>query len=196
MPHGSGLAQGNSSSARVSIGMTSESSWDPPSEDSEKSQGPGGQSGPGFAYGGQTGADYAFHQEDDNEDDKDSVTDPPVMDRTYARLVNFILDRFAHSLPSTSAHVPPRCELEDYFAVSDPPPATRQNLTVYPRVAELVNSSAERASRLARESRPPHRVVPLRRKMFYIGDNPDYCNARYINPDFARISKTKNILKT
>ena len=32
--------------------------------------------------------------------------------------------------------------------------------------------------------------------MFYIRDNPDYCNARYINPDFARISKTKNILKT
>ena len=80
--------------------------------------------------------------------------------------------------------------------MSDPPAATKQNLTVYPRVAELVDSSAERASHLARESRPLHRVVPLRRKMFYIGDNPDYCNARYINPDFARISKTKNILKT
>ena len=101
------------------------------------------------------------------------------MDRTYARLVNFIHDRFAHSRPSTSAHVPPRCDFEDYFAVSDPPPATRQNLTVYPRVAELVDSSAERASRLARESRPLHRVVLLRRKMFYIRDNPDYCNARY-----------------
>ena len=92
--------------------------------------------------------------------------------------------------------MPPRCEFEDYFAVSDPLPASRQNLTVYPRVAELVNSSAERASRLARESRPLHRVVPLRQKMFYIRDNPDYCNACYINPDFAHISKTKNILKT
>ena len=122
--------------------------------------------------------------------------DPPVMDSTYARLVNFIHDRFAHSHPSTFTYVPLRCEFKDYFAVSDPPAATRQNLTVYPRVAELVDSSAERASLLSRESRPLHRVVPLRRKMFYIGDNPDYCNARYINPDFARISKTKNILKT
>ena len=195
VPYGSGLAQGGVSSARVNLGVTSESSRDPPPEDSERSQGPGGQSGQGFGSGFQTGSDYAFHQGDD-EDDRDSVADPPVMDRTYARLVSFIHDRFAHSRPSTAVHVPPRCEFEDYFAVSDPPAATRQNLTVYPRVAELVDSSAERASRLARESRPLHRVVPLRRKMFYIGDNPDYCNARYLNPNFARISKTKNILKT
>ena len=84
------------------------------------------------------------------------------MDRTYARLVNFIHDRFALSHTSTSAHVPPQCDFEDYFAVSDPPPFTRQNLMVYPRVAELVDSSADRASRLARESRPLHCVVPLR----------------------------------
>ena len=191
--YGSGLAQG-SASARVSLGVTSESSRVPP-EDSERPQGPGGQSGQGVGSGIQTGSYYAFHQEYD-DDDRDSVADPPVIDRTYARLVSFIHDRFTNSQSSTSAHVPPRCEFEDYFAVSDPPAATRQNLTVYPRVAELVDSSAERASRLARESRPLHLVVPLRRKMFYIGDNPDYCNAHYLNPDFARISKTKNILKT
>ena len=39
---------------------------------------------------------------------------------------------------------------------------------VYPRVAEIIDSSAERASRLARESRPLHRVVPLRRKMYFV----------------------------
>ena len=32
--------------------------------------------------------------------------------------------------------------------------------------------------------------------MFFVGDNPDFCNARFVNPDFARISKHKNILKT
>ena len=32
--------------------------------------------------------------------------------------------------------------------------------------------------------------------MFYVGDDPDYCSARFLNPDFARISKSKNILKT
>ena len=32
--------------------------------------------------------------------------------------------------------------------------------------------------------------------MFYVGDDPDYCSARFLNPDFSRISKSKNILKT
>ena len=72
----------------------------------------------------------------------------------------------------------------------------RHNLTVYPRVAEIVDSSTERASRLARESRPLHRVVPLRRKMFFVGNKPDYCNVCFVNPDFSRISKHKTIFKT
>ena len=32
--------------------------------------------------------------------------------------------------------------------------------------------------------------------MFYVGYEPDYCSARFLNPDFSRISKNKNILKT
>ena len=72
----------------------------------------------------------------------------------------------------------------------------QNNLKVYPRVAELVSTSADRASRLARESRALHQVVPLKRKMFYVGDEPYYCTACFLNPDFSRISKTKNILKT
>ena len=61
----------------------------------------------------------------------------------------------------------------------------RRNLTVYPRVAEIVNSSTERASRLATLSRPLHRVVPLRRKMFFVGHKPDYYNAKFVNLDFS-----------
>ena len=32
--------------------------------------------------------------------------------------------------------------------------------------------------------------------MFFVGDKPDFCNAQYVNPDFAHISKNKTILKT
>ena len=85
--------------------------------------------------------------------------------------------------------------LKIFFAVFDPPSAARHNLSVYPRVAEIVDSSAERASRLARESRPLHRVVSLRRKMCFVGDKPNYCSARFVNPDFYRISKHKTSLK-
>ena len=66
---------------------------------------------------------------------------------------------------------------------------SRQNLTVYPRVSEIIDSIAERASRLARESHPLHCVVPLKRK-------PDFCNALFVNPDFSCISKNKTILKS
>ena len=69
-------------------------------------------------------------------------------------------------------------------------------ITFYPRVSELVNASSDRASHLARESRPLHRVVPLRRRTFHVGDQPDYCAARFLNPDFRRISKQKTIFKS
>ena len=188
MPHGSGLAQNFSGSARHELGAEAAASRDPPPVDGESSQRPGGQSSSGFSYGGQAETESVFHPEDDDDEDREGIVDPPVLDRTYARLVDFIYNRFAHSQPSASAQLPPRCEFEDFFAVSDPPSASRQNLTVYPRVAEIIDSSAERAFRLARESRPLHRVVPLRRKMFLWGDKPDICNTRYVNPDFARVS--------
>ena len=188
VPHESHLVQGRS---RASVGKTFAASRDPPVEDSDSPQGQGSQRDPGFANMGQSGSDYEYHH-----DDKESVADPPPLDKTYARLVNFIHNRFPHSQPSTAAHVPPRCEFEEFFSVNDPAPSTKQNLKVYPRVAELVSASADRASRLARESRALHRALPLKRKMFYVGDEPDYCSACYLNPEISRISKTKNIVKT
>ena len=107
VPHGSGLAQGVSDSAMHSLGSAAESSRGPPPEDGEKSQRPGVQSGPGFSYGCQTETDFAFHLEEEDDEVKDSIADPPVIDRTYARLVNFIYDWFSHSWPSSSAHMPP-----------------------------------------------------------------------------------------
>ena len=193
MPHESHFVQDMS---RASVGKASAASRDPLVEDSDSPQGQVSQRDPGFANMGQSGADYEYHDDDEEEDNKEFVADPPPLDKTYARLVNFIHNRFPHSQPSTAAHVPPRCEFEEFFSVNDPALSTKQSLKVYPRVAELVSASADRASRLARESRALHRVVPLKRKMFYVGDEPDYCSARYLNPDFSRISKTKNIVKT
>ena len=94
VPHGSGLVQGISSSARHELGAEAETFRGPPPEDGDKSQRPGVQSGPRIGYGFQTDTDFAFHPEDEEDDDKDSIADPPVLDRTYARLVNFIYDRF------------------------------------------------------------------------------------------------------
>ena len=196
VPHGSGLAHHGVDSRSQGLGTGAGSSRDPPPEGGESSQDPGDHANFGAGASSQAAPEGKYHPDDDDEDDRESVGDPPAPDKTYVKLIDFIYNRFTHSKPSASAHVPPRCEFESYFSVSEPPSASRQFLTVYPRVAEIVDASADRAARLARESRPLHRVVPLRRKLFNVGDRPDFCNARYVNPDFSRISQNKNILKS
>ena len=190
VPHESGLA-----SASRNLDETPETVRHPPSGDTGKPQGHS-QRAPEFAKESQSGAGFDSQHEEDDDEDRESVTEILPLDKAYTRLVQYIYDRFPHSRPSSAPHLPPRCEFEEFFATSDVTPATKQNLLIYPRVSELVDSSADRASRLARESRPLHRLVPLRRRMFHVGDQPDYCAARFLNPDFSRISKHKTILKS
>ena len=59
-----------------------------------------------------------------------------------------------------------------------------------------LESCADRALRFAREARPLHRVVPLKRRTFHVGDQPDFCAARFLNPDFSRITIQKTIVKS
>ena len=190
VPHESGLA-----SARHNLDETPETVRHPPSGDTGKPQ-DHSQRAPGFSKESQSGAGFESQHEEDDEDDRDSVSEIPPPDKAYTRLVQYIYDRFPHSRPSSAPRLPLQCEFEEFFATSDVTPATKQNLLLYPRVSELVDASADRASRLARESCPLHRVVPLKCRMFHIGDQPDYCAARYLNPDFSRISKNKSILKS
>ena len=190
VPHESGLA-----SASRNLDETPETVRHHPLGDTGKPQGHS-QRAPEFAKESQSGAGFDSQHEEDDDEDRESVTEIPPLDKAYTRLVQYIYDRFPHSRPSSAPHLPPRCEFEEFFATSDVTPATKQNLLIYPRVSELVDASSDRASRLARESRPLHRVVPLRRRMFHVGDQPDYCAARFLNPDFSRISKHKTILKS
>ena len=174
VPHGSGLAHHDV--APRSQGLGAGSSRDPSLEGGESSQYPGAQSSFRAGPSGQAGPEGSYHQDDDDDDDRDSVGEPPAQDKVYVKVIDFIYNRFSHSKPSASAHVPPRCEFESYFSVSDPPSASRQFLMVYPRVAEIIDTSADRAARLARESCPLHRVVPLRRRLFNVGDQPTLNN--------------------
>ena len=112
VPHGSGLAQNFSGSARHGLGSEAAAS---PLEGGESSQRPGGQSSSGFSYGVQAETESVFHLKDDDDEDRESVANPPVLDKTYARLVAFIYNRFAHSRPSAPAHLPPRCKFERLF---------------------------------------------------------------------------------
>ena len=148
--HGSGLAHHGSDSMSQGLGAGAGSSRDPPPEGGESSQDPGAHSSFRAGPSSQAGPEDSYHPDDDDEDDRESVGEPPAHDKVYAKLIDFIYNSFTHSKPSASAHVLPRCEFESYFSVSDPPSVSRQFLTVYPRVAEIVDASADRAARLAR----------------------------------------------
>ena len=74
--------------------------------------------------------------------------------------------------------------------------SAKPTLTLYLRVDEILGSCADRAAWFAKESKPLHRVLPFKRKSAPVGDKPDFCVARYVNPDFSRISKQKTILKS
>ena len=188
MPRESGLA-----SASGDMDETPETVQHPPGDTGEPH---GSQRAPEFTRQRQSGAGFESQHEDEDDDDRESVTEISSPDKAYNRLMYYIYDRFPHSQPTSAPHLPPRCEFEEFFATSEVTSSTKPNLLIYPRVSELVDASADRASCLARESRPLHRVVPLRRKMFHVGDQPDYCAARFLNPDFFRISKQKTILKS
>ena len=187
VPHEDDLA-----SARV-IDETPETVRHPPGDAAEPQ---GGQRPSAFIKQRQAGAGFDSQTDDDDDDDRESIADTTPADRAYNRLVHYIYDRFPHSQPAAAPHMPPRCEFEEFFATSEASSSAKPKLVLYPQVNEILESCADRASRFARESKPLHRVVPLRRRTFHVGDQPDFCAARFVNPDFSRISKHKTILRS
>ena len=128
-------------------------------------------------------------------EDREHAAELPL-DRAFARLVDYIYERFPHSKPQSAAPSAPWCEYETYFAVVDPPEPARKFMRLYPRVSEIQTQVHDYAANLSRESRPLFRVLPSRRRAFSIGDEPDFCRQRFINSDFARICRSKSVAKS
>ena len=99
-------------------------------------------------------------------------------------------DKFVESRPLSDSLAPPRCDFESYFSISEPQSSVCPRLRIYPHVNELVAQSSEQATKLARESKLLSKVIPLRRKVFPVADQPDYASPHFLNPDFTRISAT------
>ena len=49
---------------------------------------------------------------------------------------------------------------------------------------------------ICKRAKPLHRVLPFKRKASPVGDQPDFCLARYVNTDFSRISRQMKILRS
>ena len=137
---------------------------------------------------------FVQEPEDEDEDNLESVNDFPV-DKTFNRLVTFIYEQYPDSRPLSNSAVYPQCEFESFFATSDPQSAVRPKLRWYPRVQEIVTKTQERAHQLAREGKSAQKVISLRRRLFPVADEQDYAAPKWLNPDFARLTRIKTIPK-
>ena len=88
--HGSGLAHHGVDSRSQGLGAGAGSSRDPPPEGGESSQDPGDHANLGAGASSQAAPEGSYHPDDDDEDDRESVGDPPAPDKTYVKLIDFI----------------------------------------------------------------------------------------------------------
>ena len=200
MPCGSGITHTSSVSdteVRSELGADVAQSQDSLREDPDVAQDPQASSGHRVSFAS-SGPEIhgAREPEDDEEDDRDSFYEPQAVDKTLNRLFHYVYDKFLESRPLSDSLAPPLCEFESFISVAEPQSAARLRLCIYPRVNELVADTSERASKLACESKLLSRIIPLRRNVFPVADQPDYSSPRFLNPDFARISNKKNIAKS
>ena len=82
---------------------------------------------------------------------RDSEADGAQSDKTYVRLMHYIHDRFPHSVPASAPREHPRCEFEEFFSISEVTSSAKPILTLYPRVDEILDSCADRATRFAKK---------------------------------------------
>ena len=119
------------------------------------------------------------------------MCEPQVVDKTLNRLFHYIHDNCDESRPLSDSSVPPRCDFESYFAISEPQSLARPRMGVYPRAQSCWRRVNELAS-----LKPLFKVIPLQRKVSPVAEAPDFAAPQFLNPDFARISNNKNIPKT
>ena len=126
----------------------------------------------------------------------ETVGEAPIVDKTLNRWLSYVHDQYELSRPLADPAVSPWFEFEDYFVVAEPQSSLRPKLWIYPCVTELMTASKERAAKCAWESKPLHKVIPMRRRGFPVADEPDISAPRWLNPDFARIANHKALPKT
>ena len=117
----------------------------PPGFQEDLSSVPSGSGGNSGGREHRVDDDEDVDDDDDDLEDKESVAGA-LADGYFARLVDYIYDRFPHSKPHTAASVKPHCEYEEFFFVSDPPDPARKFMKLYPRVSEIQSTSSERAA--------------------------------------------------
>ena len=160
---------------RSAVGAGSEQPQESLRGDVEAAQAPGASSKPRVSFVAPgAGVSVTQELEDEEDDDRDSVFESQVVDKTYSRLVQYVYDNYDESRPLSDPSAPPCCDFESYFAVAEPHFLTLPQMRIYSRVSELLSQSRGRSVKFARESKPLHKGILLRRRVFPVADEPDF----------------------
>ena len=135
----------------------------------------------------------APEQEEENDDDADSVVSNPWVVNKTVCLAAFMHDHYPESRPLSAPLLALRCGFELLFAVSGPPESTRPHFRLYPRVADIVQKTCDSAATLAKGTKPLSAILPKKRRLQSVMDEPDFATPLMVNPDFSRLAENKTI---
>ena len=196
---GSGFAHpstsGESPARLLGVGPEPVQAQATPLGGSEVAHPPGGLRRHSVSFAASAGPDLSAPEPEEEDDRGSIVSSLQVVDKTYARLINYVCSQYPESHPLPAPQVPPRCSFEEFFAVADPQGSSRPKLRLYARVEKLVSQTQDSAAKLARKSRLLHRVFPLKCRSFSVADGPDYTTPRWLNPDFIGSQETRRLQK-
>ena len=136
----------------------------------------------------------APEQVEEEEDDVVLVVfNPLVVDKTLVRLADFIHERYPESHPLSAPQIAQWCGFESLYAVTDPPGSSRPRFHLYPRVADIIQGTRDRASSLARRTKPLTSILPKKRRLQSVADEPEFSSPQVLNPDFSQLAENKSI---
>ena len=98
------------------------------------------------------------------------VSNPPVVDKTVARLATFIHDQYPESRPLSAPSLAPRCGFEALYALSEPSKSTCLCFCLYPRVNEILADVCDCVDTLAKTSKPLSSILPRCRRSHSVAD--------------------------
>ena len=134
-------------------------------------------------------------EQPEEEDNADSVASHPlVVGKTLVCLAGFIHERYPESRPLSSPLFAPWCGFESLYVVSDPLEPLRLRFRLYPRIAEIIQGTRNSADSLAKRTKPLSSVLPKKRRLHSVADEPEFASPQVLNPGFSRLVENKSIL--
>ena len=139
-----------------------------------------------------TGPSTPGPAEEEDDNGASVVSNPPVVDKSVARLATFIHDEYLESRPLSAPLLAPRCGFESLYALSEPSESTHPRFRLYPLVDEILADVCDLADTLAKTTKPLSTILPRCRRSHLMADVTDFTAPLMINTDFRGWLRTSS----